>query len=83
MTLLTTTTAWCQVTVTGTVIFKDDNSTLPGIVVVEKGTENGTTTKCNGTFSITVSDPNATLVFSFIGVQYTRISIKGEERNIG
>jgi hypothetical protein len=78
LTLLTTTTAWCQVTVTGKVIFKDDNSTSPGIVVVEKGTENRTTTDINGKFSITVTDPNATLVFSFIGVITQEFQLKGK-----
>lgn len=78
LTLLTTTAAWCQVTVSGTVIFKDDNSTSPGIVVVEKGTKNGTTTDINGKFSITVSDPNATLVFSFIGAITREFQLKGK-----
>ena len=58
--------------------FEDDNSTSPGIVVVEKGTENGTTTDINGKFSITVSDPNATLVFSFIGVITQEFQLKGK-----
>jgi hypothetical protein len=78
LTLLTTTTAWCQVTITGTVIFKDDNSTSPGIEVIEKGTKNGTTTDINGKFSINVSDPNATLVFSFIGVITQEFQLKGK-----
>lgn len=78
MTLLTTTTAWCQVTITGTVIFKDDNSTSPGIEVIEKGTKNGTTTDINGKFSINVSDLNATLVFSFIGVITQEFQLKGK-----
>lgn len=76
--LLTTTTAWCQVTVTGTVIFKDDNSTSPGIEVIEKGTKNRTVTDSNGKFSITVSDPTATLVFSFIGVITQEFQLKGK-----
>ncbi len=77
MTILTTTTAWCQVTVIGTVITKEDNSFLPGVNVAEKGTENGTTTNAVGTFSIKVTDPNATLVFSFIGFQTHEFQLKG------
>lgn len=82
MTILTTTTCWSQVTVTGTVFFKDDNSTAPGVNVIEKGTENGTTTKADGTFSITVTDLNATLVFAFIGVQTQEFQLKGKKEII-
>jgi hypothetical protein len=82
LTILTTTTCWSQVTVTGTVFFKDDNSTAPGVKVIEKGTENGTTTKTDGTFSITVTDLNATLVFAFIGVQTQEFQLKGKKEII-
>ena len=74
--ILTTTTAWCQVTVVGTVI-SDDKSALPGVDVVEKGTENGTNTNAEGKFSIIVTDPNATLVFLFIGFQTQEFQLKG------
>ena len=47
-------------TVNGTVISSEDKSALPGVNVSEKGTENWTTTKSDGTFSITITDPNAT-----------------------
>jgi hypothetical protein len=76
--VLTTATSWSQVKITGTVIFKLDNSTSSGIEVVEKGTKNGTVTDSNGKFSITVSDPNATLVFSFIGVITQELQLKGK-----
>jgi len=80
--ILTTTTCWSQVTVTGTVFFKDDNSTAPGVNVIEKGTENGTTTKADGTFSINVTDINATLVFTFIGIQTQEFQLKGKNEII-
>ena len=75
--ILTTTTCWSQVTVKGRVFFKDDNSTAPGVNVIEKGTENRTTTNADGTFSITVTDLNATLVFAFIGIQTQEFQLKG------
>lgn len=78
LTILTTTTAWCQVTVTGTVITSDDKSALPGVNVVEKGTENGTITNADGKFSISVTDSNATLVFSFVGFQTQEFQLKGQ-----
>ena len=64
---------------TGTVIFKEDNSTAPGINVVEKGTKNGTQTKGDGTFELTVNDPNAVLVFSFIGVRTQELELNGKK----
>jgi hypothetical protein len=65
------------VTVIGTVITSDDKSALPGVNVVEKGTENGTNTNADGKFSLTVADPNATLVFSFIGFQTQEFQLDG------
>jgi len=76
--ILTTTTCWGQEIVTGRVFFKDDNSVAAGVKVIEKGTENGTTTKADGTFSINVTDLNSTLVFAFIGVQSEEIKLKGK-----
>ncbi len=72
-------TAAAQVTITGTVIASDDESLLPGINVVEKGTSNGTTTKADGTFSIDVADTNATLVFSFVGMVTQEVPLNGRQ----
>jgi len=67
-----------QIEITGTVISKDDNSFLPGVNVVEKGTNNGTVTKEDGTFSIKVSNSNSVLVFSFIGMITQEIPLEGK-----
>ncbi|MGV3587503.1 MAG: SusC/RagA family TonB-linked outer membrane protein [Adhaeribacter sp.] len=40
---------------------------LPGVTVLEKGTNNGTATDPNGGFSLNVASGNAVLVVSFIG----------------
>ncbi|WP_223816131.1 SusC/RagA family TonB-linked outer membrane protein [Adhaeribacter rhizoryzae] len=40
---------------------------LPGVTVLEKGTNNGTATDPNGGFSLNVANSNAVLVVSFIG----------------
>jgi len=76
-TVLTTTAGWCQTIVKGTVIAKEDNSALPGVHVVEKGTENKTTTNADGTFSISVTEPDAALVFSFVGFQAQELRLNG------
>src|SRR5690348_1584591 len=56
-----------QITVTGTVTSSDDHATLPGVNVIVKGSNIGTTTDADGKYSLQVPDGNATLVFSFIG----------------
>jgi hypothetical protein len=76
--ILTTTTCWSQLNITGTVIFKDDKSAASGIRVVEKGTENGTLTNSEGDFKLTVSDPRAILIFSFIGVRTQEFQLSGQ-----
>src|SRR5690606_702420 len=43
-------------TITGTVISFDDNSPLPGVNVVEKGTLNGTVTDIDGRYSLKVRE---------------------------
>jgi TonB-dependent starch-binding outer membrane protein SusC len=61
--------AWAQSrTVTGKVTSSDDGTGLPGVNVVEKGTNNGTATDVDGNFSISVP-ASATLVFSFVGYE--------------
>ncbi|QHL89273.1 hypothetical protein GU926_18275 [Nibribacter ruber] len=74
------TTSWSQVIITGTVISKDDKSPLPGVAIIEKRSENGTSTKMDGTFSIEVSDPNSTLVFSFIGMRTKEVTLNGQRQ---
>jgi hypothetical protein len=73
-------TTWSQISITGKVITSDDKSALPGVNVVEKGTQNGTTTKDDGTFVLEVSDPNAILVFSFIGMITQEFPLKGQRQ---
>lgn len=55
-----------DVKITGRVTDASDNSTLPGVSIVVKGTTTGTVTDLDGKFALTVK-PDATLVFSFIG----------------
>lgn len=40
---------------------------LPGVSIVVKGTQRGTTTDSDGRYQINVSDGNAVLIFSFVG----------------
>jgi TonB-linked SusC/RagA family outer membrane protein len=51
---------------------------LFGASVSEKGTNNNTMTKNDGTFSIDVSRSNATLVVSYIGYQTKELKLSGQ-----
>ena len=63
-----------EVQITGKVTNADDGSVLPGVSVVVKGTTTGTTTNVDGTYSISVP-PNATLVYSFVGMQSQEVAV--------
>ncbi|QHT67865.1 SusC/RagA family TonB-linked outer membrane protein [Rhodocytophaga rosea] len=61
-------------TVTGKVTSADDGTALPGVNVVVKGTTTGTTTNTEGSYSINVP-ADATLVYSFIGLQTQEVVV--------
>lgn len=63
------------ITVRGTVTSQEDNSGLPGVTVLEKGTNNGTVTDIDGVYTIDVSGPNAVLVFSYVGFDNQEITV--------
>lgn len=53
---------------------------VPGASIVEKGTTNGTITDFDGNYTLTVSNKNATLVFSFIGYKTQEIPVAGKAK---
>ncbi|WP_216597583.1 carboxypeptidase-like regulatory domain-containing protein [Persicobacter sp. CCB-QB2] len=64
-------TTFAQQAITGKVISGDDQQPIPGVNIVEKGTANGTITDFDGNYSMSVSGPDAILLFSFVGYQDT------------
>jgi TonB-linked SusC/RagA family outer membrane protein len=54
-------------TLTGKVMDASGSEALPGVNVIVKGTERGTSTNVDGTFTLTIPEGEATLVFSFVG----------------
>jgi TonB-dependent starch-binding outer membrane protein SusC len=66
---------FAQQAITGKVVDKENNSPLPGVNIVVKGTSNGTITDAEGDYSITVKTTDI-LIFSFLG--YTP-----EEQSVG
>lgn len=68
--------------ITGTVTSSVDNQTLPSVNVVEAGTTNGTITNADGSFSLTLTSPNASIVVSFVGFVTQTIEVNGRT-NLG
>jgi iron complex outermembrane receptor protein len=65
-------------TVKGRVTASQDNSSLPGVSVVLKGTSIGTTTDSDGNYSLSVgAGDNAVLSFSFIGFTTQEVPVGG------
>lgn len=62
-------------TVEGTVISGDDQSPMPGVNVVLKGTTTGTATDVQGKYRLEVPDESAVLQFSFIGYTTTEQTV--------
>lgn len=66
-----------EVVVTGTVT-EEDGTPLPGVTIVVKGTTTGTITDLNGNYSLRIDDPDAVLVFSFVGYGSQEIAVAGQ-----
>lgn len=62
-------------TVSGKVSSAEDNSTLPGVTVVLKGTTTGTTTDLDGNYKLSVPSEGGTLVYSFVGLATQEVEI--------
>ncbi|GIV58284.1 MAG: SusC/RagA family TonB-linked outer membrane protein [Rhodothermaceae bacterium] len=64
--------------VRGIVLSAVDGTPLPGVNIVEVGTQNGTATDAEGRFRLTVSSPNATLAVSFVGFLTQNVPVNGQ-----
>lgn len=53
----------------------DTGETVPGVNIIIKGTNIGTTTDINGNYTIKVDNLNQTLIFSFIGFKEQTVTI--------
>ncbi len=70
-----------QMEITGTVTSEEDGSPLPGVAVVVRGTTIGTITDADGNYSIEVPTTEATLMFTFVGMQTLEVPV-GNQRTI-
>ena len=69
-------TAQLAAQVTGKVT-DDSNEALVGVSVAVKGTTSGAITDVDGTYSLEVSDPNAILIFSYVGYETQEVALNG------
>ena len=60
------------------VITEVSGEVMPGVNIIEKGTNNGVTTDFDGKFSIKVSKSNAVLVISYVGFETQEINVVGK-----
>lgn len=67
-----------QIKVSGTVTDASNGQTMPGVNIQVKGTTVGGSTDGTGKYNITVSNPQATLVFSFIGYVSQEVPLNGQ-----
>jgi TonB-linked SusC/RagA family outer membrane protein len=62
-------------TVSGKITSAEDNSSLPGVNVILKGTTIGTVTDIDGSYKLAIPQDGGVLVFSFIGLETQEITI--------
>jgi TonB-linked SusC/RagA family outer membrane protein len=65
--------ASAQQSVSGSI--SDGDGPLPGVTIVEKGTDNGVSSDFDGNYTITTTNQDAVLVFSYIGFLTQEISV--------
>lgn len=73
--IMTATAAMAQYSVSGRVLSGEDQSPLPGVNILVKGTTNGTITDGDGAFVINAPSANDVLLFSFVGFTTQEVTI--------
>lgn len=67
-----------QIKVTGIITDASSKQPLPGVNIQVKGTLIGAISDMNGAFMVSVTDPNATLIFSYIGYVAREVPLAGK-----
>lgn len=68
------------VSISGQVVYADGNDAMPGVSVKIKDTDKGTITDADGKYYLTNVPSNASLLFSFIGMNEVEVSVKGKKK---
>ncbi|MDM1043530.1 carboxypeptidase-like regulatory domain-containing protein [Myroides sp. 1354] len=80
--VITSTSAFSQNKVKGTVIDGELSMSLPGATVLVKGTQNGVSTDANGAFTLNVNNDKGEVVISFIGYQSKTVAYKVDANKV-
>ena len=64
--------------VQGRVLLAEDNTPIPGVNIMIKGTNQGTVTDMNGNYKVTLNTTDPKLVYSFIGLQTQEVDVKDQ-----
>ena len=67
-------------TITGKITDADNGEYMPGVTILQEGTQNGTISDFDGKYTINVPESGATLVFSFVGYETQKITLG--EKNV-
>nr|GFC72656.1 hypothetical protein [Tanacetum cinerariifolium] len=70
--------AFAQAIIKGIVTDAAKGGGLPGVSIVVKGTTSGTSSNTDGSYTLQLPTPEATLIFSFVGFQTVERSTKGQ-----
>ncbi|TMI83582.1 MAG: SusC/RagA family TonB-linked outer membrane protein [Bacteroidetes bacterium] len=76
--LIVSSSAFAQKTITGKINDSKDGAPLAGVSITVKGTSTGTTTKADGTFSLTVPANATTLVVSSVGYATQEVNLANQ-----
>lgn len=68
--------------ISGSVTIASDGSFLPGVTIILKGKQLGTTTNASGQFSLLIPQDAETLVFSYIGMKTLEVPVNSNHLNI-
>lgn len=66
-----------SISVSGVVVDENDE-TLPGVSVIERGTQNGVVTDLDGNFNMVVTTEKPTLEFRYVGYEPQRITVSDQ-----
>jgi len=75
--LVCTLSAFGQNEVAGTVMDAETGEPLPSVNIQIQGTTTGTTTDADGRYELQVQEPEAVLVFSFVGYERQTVRVRG------
>ncbi|WP_229311859.1 SusC/RagA family TonB-linked outer membrane protein [Larkinella rosea] len=65
-------------TISGNVTDVARNESLPGVSIIQKGTNHGTTTDKDGAFRMQVPNEDVVLVFSYVGYEKQEVAVRSQ-----